>query len=160
RREIVVVDNGSSDRTREIVRTFPVLLLSEQQRGAAAARNRGIEGSQGEILAFTDADCVVTTGWIRALVEGFRDPAIMGVEGEVALYPGSTPVERYAASIGSHTRQASMNSPLYPFVNTANVAFRREVIRRVGGFDSRFRSGEDIDLTWRLHELPEVKLSF
>lgn len=73
RREILVVDNGSRDRTGQIVASYPVTLLREVLRGPAAARNRGIEASRGQLLAFTDADCVVTTRWLQELVLGFED---------------------------------------------------------------------------------------
>ena len=152
RREILVVDNGSTDRTAEIIKSLPVNYLREERRGAAAARNRGIDASTGEILAFTDADCVVTTGWLRELVEGLGDQGAAGIEGEIIVYPDGAPAARYAARVGSHTHGANLNSPLSPFVDTANVAFHREVFRRIGRFDTRFWAAgfEDIDLSWRI----------
>ena len=80
--EIAVIDNDSSDATRRIAESYPVMLFSEPRRGAAAARNLGIEGTQGEIVAFTDADCVVAPSWARAIDEGFGNRefgALMGV---------------------------------------------------------------------------------
>lgn len=72
--EILCVDNGSTDHSVEIVRSFPeVVLLHEPKPGAYAARNRGAGVAQGGILAFTDPDCVVCEGWGRALREAFRN---------------------------------------------------------------------------------------
>jgi glycosyltransferase involved in cell wall biosynthesis len=161
RREILVVDNGSTDRTVEVVASHPVQLLHEPRRGAAAARNRGIAASQGAILAFTDADCIATTSWLRELVAGFTDPAVAAVEGEVSPYPSAGPVERYAAMIGSHTRESRVNNPLAPFVNTANVAFRREVFQRIGCFDTHFPAAgfEDVDFSWRFFRESDLTLS-
>ena len=82
RRVILIVDNGSTDRTAEIIKGYPVHYLCEERRGAAAARNTGIQASSGAILAFTDADCVVSTGWASELVRGFEDEGVGGVEGE------------------------------------------------------------------------------
>jgi glycosyltransferase involved in cell wall biosynthesis len=152
RREILVVDNGSTDRTPEIIKVLPVSYLREERRGAAAARNKGIGASTGEILAFTDADCVVTRGWLRELVGGLADGTSAGIEGEILVYPVATPAARYAAKVGTHTHRRNLQSPLSPFVDTANVAFNREVFRRVGSFDTRFPAAgfEDIDFSWRV----------
>jgi len=161
RREIIVVDNGSTDRTANIVKSFPVRYLREERRGASYARNRGIEASKGEILAFTDADCMVTTGWLRELVQGFEDEEIGGVEGETVAYPPDTPLERYIAR-RSYSHRARRRSPLYPYVIMTNVAFRREVFNRIGLFDTRFPSagGEDVDLTWRFLQETDLTLRY
>ncbi len=162
RREILIVDNGSSDGTIKIVKQYPVELLTESRKGAAAARNRGIDGSRGEILAFTDADCVISTCWLRELANGFNNATVSGVEGETPAYPSETPTERYAARIGSHSRQARLSSPFFPFVNTANVAFRREVFERIGCFDTRFPGAgfEDIDFSWRFFQAGNLELRY
>src|SRR5215470_11479521 len=68
-REVVVVDNASTDRTADIVRRYPVKHVHEPVRGRSHARNRGIQSSAGHIVAFTDADCVVAGSWLRELVE-------------------------------------------------------------------------------------------
>src|SRR5689334_14241359 len=82
-REIVVVDNGSRDRTAEIVERYPVTLLHEARRGSAAARNRGIEAARGDVVACTDADCLPTTVWLRELVKPFARAEVGGVAGEI-----------------------------------------------------------------------------
>lgn len=162
RREILVVDNGSKDRTAEIVRAYPVTLIREERPGASHARNRGVEAADGEVLAFTDADCSVSSGWLRELVRGFDDESVGGVEGETLAYPPVTPIERYQARIGSHTHQVRSSSVFAPFMPTANVAFRREVFDRIGAFDTRFPAagGEDIDFSWRFLEQTGLKLLY
>src|SRR5688572_8958532 len=70
RYEVIVVDNGSTDRTYEVVRGYPVTLLSEAQiRSSFAARNKGMREAVGEIFAFTDSDCTPAPQW---LAEGVR----------------------------------------------------------------------------------------
>jgi GT2 family glycosyltransferase len=152
RREIVVVDNASTDRSREIARTFPVQCVPEPRRGASHARNRGIEASSGEILAFTDSDCTVSTGWLRELVAGFDGEGFAAVAGEVVALPPRTPAERYAArrkpawSAWTQRRET-------PWFLAGNVAVRREALDRIGLFDPRFvGGGEDIDFSWRFFE--------
>ena len=150
RREILVVDNGSTDRTAEIIKSLPVTYIREERKGISHARNRGIEASKGEILAATDADCVVTTGWLRELVQEFEDEGVGGVEGETVAYPPVSPVEHYLARIRSHSHHARRSSPLFPFVPNANIAYRREVFDKIGRFDPRCSpAGEDVDFSWR-----------
>jgi glycosyltransferase involved in cell wall biosynthesis len=148
RREVIVVDNGSSDRTAEIVRSYPVRYLSEPQRGPSAARNTGIESSAGEILAFVDSDCVATTGWLRALVREFDDAQVAAVAGEIVPYPPTTPAERYSATRKPRWQEPALNQSR-PFAVTANVAFRRETFDRIGLFDPALVSAEDQDIGWR-----------
>jgi glycosyltransferase involved in cell wall biosynthesis len=159
RREIVVVDNGSTDGTARIVGGFPVRCVREERRGIPYARNRGIEESRGELVAMTDADCVASTWWLQELVRGFEDDSVGGVEGETVAYPPRTPVERYTAR-RSLSYRARLFSPAAPFVITANVAFRRDVFDRIGLFDTRFVGGSDVDLSWRFFERSGLKLRY
>ena len=162
RREILVVDNGSTDRTAEIIKSLPVSYLHEDRKGASYARNRGIEASKGEILAFTDADCVVTSGWLRELVERFENEEVGAVEGETVAYPTDTPLEQFQGRTSSYARQIRLESPLAPYVILTNVAFRREVFQRIGLFDPRFPAagGEDIDFSWRFFQEIDLALRF
>jgi glycosyltransferase involved in cell wall biosynthesis len=150
RREVVVVDNGSSDGTADVARRFPVRYVTEPRRGHSHARNRGIQTARGEILAFTDADCTVAVNWLRELVSGFDDPSVFAVAGEMIAFPPTTPAERYVA----------MRRPSYihwggararPWFYFGSAAVRREAFDRIGLFDPKFKGGcEDIDLVWRL----------
>jgi glycosyltransferase involved in cell wall biosynthesis len=159
RREILVVDNASTDRTTAIVREFPVRCLYEGVRGASAARNRGIEAARGEIVAFTDADCVVTKAWLRALVHGFESPDVWGVAGEIVAYPPTTPAERYVAMRKERWQQSALGSNR-PFPVTSNVAFRKETFDRVGLFDPALIKAQDKDFGWRFFAAGGLRLSY
>ena len=160
-REIVVVDNDSTDRTAEIIKDFPVRYVREERRGRSHARNKGIEVSRGEILAFTDADCVVSTGWLRELVRGFESEDVGAVVGEVVAYPPKTPAERYTAMRKPFWHNRTLTYPASPWFVTGCAAFRREVFNQLGGFDPRFSLGcEDIDFGWRFFRQNNFKLSF
>jgi glycosyltransferase involved in cell wall biosynthesis len=150
RREILVVDNASTDATPDILRDAPVTYLHEQRRGAARARNRGIVASRGEIVAFTDVDCVPATGWLRALVAGFREETVGGVAGEILPFPPRTAPERYAARIRHLSPERYLRRPIFPFAVIANLAFRREVFDTVGLLDPESpRGGESTDFCTR-----------
>ncbi len=162
RREILVVDNGSTDRTAEIVKSFPVRYLWEERRGASYARNRGIEESKGEILAFTDADNLVTTGWLRELVRGFDSDAVGVVVGETVSYPPNTPADRLTAMWKPLRQIRTLSYPVYPWFSSCNVAFRRNVFNQIGLFDPRFpaASCEDLDLSWRFFQSKSFKMNY
>jgi cellulose synthase/poly-beta-1,6-N-acetylglucosamine synthase-like glycosyltransferase len=151
RYEVLVVDNASTDRTAAIVRRYPVRYVREARRGPSAARNRGIEESRGEVVAFIDADCIATTRWLRELVSGFSEHDVLAVAGEILAYPPATRAERYDA-MRKERWQAYALARDRPFPVTANVAFRSETFDRIGRFDQRLRAGEDQDFGWRFFD--------
>jgi glycosyltransferase involved in cell wall biosynthesis len=148
RREVLVVDNASTDRTAELVRRHPVRRLQELRRGPSAARNRGVVESRGAIIAFLDADCVATIGWLRELVRALHDGDAAGVAGEIVPFPPTSRAERHQAS-RTVFWQKSLIDRSRPFAATGNVAFRREVFDTIGLFDPWLRTAEDQDFSWR-----------
>jgi len=79
--EVIVVDDGSTDRTAEIAKSMRARVIQQENAGPAAARNAGAEAAYGEILAFTDADCVPSPEWLHYLTMPFRDPQVIGTKG-------------------------------------------------------------------------------
>ena len=151
RREILVVDNGSIDRSVDIARRFPVRWVLEPERGLSSARNRGIAESRSELIAFVDCDLFVTVGWLARLVEGFDDPEVFAVTGEVVAHPPRTPAERYMAWRKPLWQDWVSQARPFAWLLCGNSAFRRETFRRVGYFDAQFAGVgcEDIDFAWR-----------
>lgn len=148
RREILIIDNDSTDDTARIIREFPVIHLAEARRGPSHARNRGILASHGDLIAFTDADCVVTSRWLRALVAEFTSASIGGVAGEILAYPPHTWAEYYMARRRPRWQRTALEA-VRPYAVTANVAFRRRVFDEIGLFDPRLITGQDQDFSWR-----------
>jgi len=134
--EILLVDNQSTDRSVEIGRRYPrVTLLSEAAPGAYLARNRGIRAARGEILAFTDPDCVPAASWIREIASAMADPEIDLVCGR------RLPARRsfLLASIGDYenTKDQFMmeaNDPELYYGYTSNMAVRRNLFDSLGLF--------------------------
>ncbi|MBI4526604.1 MAG: glycosyltransferase [Deltaproteobacteria bacterium] len=160
RREILVVDNGSTDNTAAIVKRFPVRYLTEERRGAPLARNRGIRASQGEIVAFTDADCVVSRGWLQELFRAFDQGDVGGVAGEIFAYPPRTPAELYASRVRHLSPQKYLARPLLPFAVFANLAFRRSVFDQIGLLDEAMLTGEATDFCTRFFRATSLRLSY
>lgn len=149
RREIIVVDNHSNDETAAVVRAFgpDVVLVSEARRGAAAARNRGIAEAKGEVVAFTDADCVVDRDWLTELVTGLRDPAVGIAGGRIRALRPCTRIAALGEDIHDHAR-AMQSTP--PYAITMNWASPKRVIDEVGRFDESFLRCQDVDLAFRI----------
>ncbi len=160
RREILVVDNGSTDRTAEIINSFTVRYLQENQRGVASARNTGIRAGRGGIVAFTDADCIVSKGWLREMVQAFDEEGVGGVAGEIVAYPPQTPAEWYAARVRHLSPEKYLARPLLPFAAFANLAFRREVIDRIGLLDEAIPWGESTDYCTRFFKQTAMELKY
>ncbi len=139
--EIILVNDGSTDNSQETITDLlaahptKVRLLSQADRGPAAGRNLGIQNAGGEIVAFTDPDCVIDQGWLTHHVGNYTSEEVGGVEGRIETNWGQmlTPIRISPAG----TRYV-----------TANMSYRRDVLEKVGGFDERFRWKEDDDLAY------------
>ena len=151
--EIIIVDNGSSDDTAAIASRYPVRVLREEQRGAAAARNCGIREARGEYIAFTDSDCQVAPDWLHELVRAAIEHKSDAVGGRI-VGTVSNPIARFTEDqrvLNQEDAIRRLKAPL-PFILTANALFKKKILDDVNGFDVAFDQGvEDTDLCWRLH---------
>lgn len=152
--EIIIVDNGSSDDTAAIASRYPVRMLSEEQRGAAAARNRGIREAGGEYVAFTDSDCQVAPDWLHKLVRAAIENKSDAVGGRI-VNAVSTHIARFTEDQRLMNQEDAIRGALVPlpFIITANALFKKKILDVMDGFDVAFdqASSEDTDLGWRLH---------
>jgi glycosyltransferase involved in cell wall biosynthesis len=155
--EIIVVDDGSSDNTPEILRRFQAdhsffQYFSQPNKGPAAARNLGIRHASGEIILFIDDDCIADTNWARELVRDYADQQVGGVAGRIRFVPPDNNLANQFAARSEGAGQPFNSSGEIDFFVTANASFRRDVISRVGGFDETFphAAHEDVDLSHRV----------
>lgn len=159
RREVIVVDNGSTDATAAVIRRYPVTYAYEPRRGVSNARNRGIAEGSGEVFAFIDGDCVAGPSWLRELVAPFADPEVGCVAGELAHAPGESVAERQATRmLGSWQAYAVSSNP--PYAITANAAYRAQAFEQVGPFDPRMPRAQDVELGLRFSERSELRLVY
>jgi len=154
--EVLIVDNGSDDGTVDVVRSYTVKLLVENgKRSSYAARNRGIVHAKGEILAFTDADCIPRNDWIESGVASLKRQQGCGlVGGRIVFYYKKSgrpnAVEIYDSILGLRQREHIENGM---FGATANVFTFRKVFEHAGLFDDTLRSGGDNEWGRRVHSL-------
>ena len=147
--DVIVVDGNSTDKTREIVKKYPVKLVIENRKGLNLARNIGIKCSNGEIVAFTDADCIVHPNWITKIVENFKDPKVGCVGGSAKALNGDF-LSQYADNsivrlMPFFTKREELEKvkPFFRHPAGCNMAFRRKIAEEVGYFDENIQYGFD-----------------
>jgi cellulose synthase/poly-beta-1,6-N-acetylglucosamine synthase-like glycosyltransferase len=152
--QVIVVDDGSTDDTRRVVQEAGVELIAQPHEGPAAARNRGVVASKGEIVLFTDADCVPAGTWIQEMVRPFDDPEIVGVKGVYRTRQRGI-VPRFVQLEYEERYELMARQRWIDFIDTYSAGYRREVFLAEGGFDTRYpnASVEDQELSFRMAEL-------
>jgi glycosyltransferase involved in cell wall biosynthesis len=147
--DIIVVDGLSNDETRNIVSEYPVALVDQEGKGLNAARNTGIKYSSGELLAYTDGDCVLPQDWAIKIADNFNEPVIGFVGGTMQGYDRSSILSNYLdesffqVTPGFRYRIETNDLRLLQFPAGANMAFRRRSLERVNFFDENITYGFD-----------------
>jgi glycosyltransferase involved in cell wall biosynthesis len=165
--EIIVVNNASTDRTREVALKYPgVRVVDEPRKGLTYARQAGFTASKGELIANVDSDSRLTPGWVDTVLTTFaEEPKLVALSGPFVYYDLS-PRQRvsvqifYAAAFLVYAlnrwvlRAGSM-------VQGGNFVLRREALEKIGGFNTAIAFyGEDTDIARRLNRVGKVKFTF
>lgn len=163
--ELIVVEDGSNDGTKEMVGEMTethknLVYFYQANKGPATARNLGISKAKGDIIAFTDDDCVVPPNWLEKLLDGFgRYPEVVGVGGnleasEVELKNNTyAQYEKYMSKRAYGTGEKEVVGGFdCPAGGTNNISYKKKVLEEFGGFDETFpvAAGEDADLKKRI----------
>lgn len=150
--EIIVVNDGSKDRTGEIARQHPrVNLVEVPNGGLSAARNIGLSHATGDIVAYTDADTRVDPDWLTFLVQPFLHSDVVGSGGPNVVPPDDPPMAQCIARAPGGPTHVLLDDRIAEHVPGCNMAFRREALLAIRGFNPIYlRAGDDVDVCWRL----------
>jgi GT2 family glycosyltransferase/sugar lactone lactonase YvrE len=149
--EVIVVNDGSRDATGEIARRFPVRLIEVPNGGLSAARNLGLTAATGAVVAYTDADVRVEPDWLQYLVQPMLGGGCDGSGGPNVVPPDDPWIAQCVARAPGGPTHVLLDDRVAEHVPGCNMAFRREALLAVGGFNPTYlRAGDDVDVCWRL----------
>lgn len=158
--EIIVVDDGSSDKTKDVLLGFKerIRLIQSQHFGPSKCRNIATKEAKGDLVAFTDSDCLVHKNWLKELVKGFTQDKVAGVGGIQLSPDDETNFGRKVQTffeltgfLGGYIKdKKNRELTVVPHNPSCNAIYRKEVFLRIGGFDEGLWPCEDVDLDYRL----------
>jgi len=156
--EVVLVDDGSKDNTREIVSHHPwVRTIHQPNMGLSVARNVGAAHATGEILAYTDSDCMADPDWLYYLVGTLLSGDYAGVGGPNISPPAQNWHQACVAAAPGGPSHVLLSDVVAEHIPGCNMAFHRWAFDKVGGFDPEYRkAGDDVDFCWRLQQEGQV----
>lgn len=149
-KEVIVVDDGSTDKSAALASRFPVRIIRHRQRnGLAAARNTALRSIKTDFVASLDADCAAEPFWLERLMQSFKEPRIAGAGGRV-IEKNSHAVFDLWRSV--HMKQSWGDRKSSPsFLYGANTVFRKNALMSVSYYDEGLKSNyEDVDVSRRL----------
>jgi glycosyltransferase involved in cell wall biosynthesis len=164
--EVIVVDDGSKDDTAKVAESAGATVIRQENAGPAAARNRGWESATGQVICFTDSDCIPVADWLENLLEGFNESQVGAVAGSYEIANTNSWLARWV-----HREIVERHRKMPGFIRafgSYNLAIPRYVLRATGGFNPTYRqaSGEDNDFSyriikegWRIAFRPQAKVA-
>jgi GT2 family glycosyltransferase len=149
--DVIVVNDGSTDTTAEIVSRYPFRLISTKNEGLSNARNTGIYAATGEIVAFIDDDAYPDVHWLRYLAYSYLTTDHAGMGGPNLLPANDGPIATCVANAPGGPVHVLNTDEIAEHIPGCNMSFRRDVLLEIGGLDPIYRSaGDDVDLCWRV----------
>lgn len=151
--EIIVVDDGSTDDTARLADRPGVNLVRTMHSGLSSARNTGLNAATGDIVAYIDDDAYPDKHWLSNLSLTFQTTDHAGIGGPNISPTTDGPMHHCVANAPGNPSHVLIDDGEAEHIPGCNMAFRRDALLSIGGFDTQFRSaGDDVDICWRLRE--------
>ena len=152
--EVILVDDGSTDDTAYIAAQFPqVRYIHQGNHGLSYARNTGAAAAKGEVLAYTDSDCMADVDWLYYLIGTLISGDYAGVGGPNITPPGQNWIQACVAAAPGGPSHVLLTDTIAEHIPGCNMAFYRWAFENIGGFDPEYRkAGDDVDFCWRLQQ--------
>ena len=153
--EVLVIDDGSTEPLAELVKAFPqARYVRQEPAGLSVARNRGMKEARGQILAYTDDDCIAHPDWLLHLARAFNaSPKVVAAGGPNIPPPPRNGTEAVVAAAPGAPAHVLVSDSEAEHLPGCNLAIRKDALERVGGFNPVFTTaGDDVDICWRLRE--------
>ena len=154
--EIIVVDDGSTDRIAAIAREYDCRLIRTENRGLSNARNTGWQSATGDIVAYIDDDAYPDPHWLHYLAAAFlntKNASHAAVGGPNIAPPTDGPIAACVAHAPGGPTHVLLSDREAEHIPGCNMAFRKSCLEAIGGFDPQFRvAGDDVDVCWRLQQ--------
>ncbi|MFA5332650.1 MAG: glycosyltransferase [Methanoregula sp.] len=153
--EIIVVDGGSTDRTCEIARKYADMVFIQTSKKVGGARNDGVMASKGDIVASTDADCIIPPDWIEKVTKDFSDPGVVQIYGPV--YPIEDGIRnRFSLMLANTFSRTGYYSRTFYYTLGCNTAFRKDAFIKAGMYRC-IDAGDDIEVAMRMKDVGKIK---
>jgi len=154
--ETIVINGGSTDQTEKIAKSHGAKVINEPHKGIGFARQEGLKHATGDIVAFTDADTIVSKDWLVRHLEVLKKPGVVLTYGTFRVTDGSFPYYQHINYLQPHILWLFHHLFRQPIAAGQNMVFWREKALSIGGFDEKIPVMEDIDLAVRMKKIGKV----